>query len=161
MRLKFRDRVSRGTTCELSAREEIEQLQQEVDALEDKLYSINRPGEEAAQVGEQLRTTRLKLNGLRFVFEDHAAHDPEGNPIKDGSNLVAVFSPQHTARAADDGLAVHGPSGNKVATFHGTGHRASVGDHGELRVHVGRTTDALTPAKLNRINERTYDRRLV
>lgn len=81
---------------------------------------------------------------------------------EDESNLIAAFAPGHKARAAEGGLTIHNPEGEKIATFHGP-HRATTGDSGELRIHRNKpTTDhQLTPRDVNQINQEAYKRRLV
>lgn len=76
--LKWRDSPSRGIArCRsLSGTEQIAAARREVDAREALLNDLDRPSEEAARLYDELQAARKKLDGLRFVWEDHAAEIP-------------------------------------------------------------------------------------
>jgi hypothetical protein len=78
-------------------------------------------------------TMRLKFFGSNVRPARAAVRDAAPTLTEDAVQPVAVFAKKHTAKEHDDGLRIHSPAGQHIATFHGA-HVATVQTDGALHI---------------------------
>jgi hypothetical protein len=109
---------------------------------------------------------RFRDTPASWHCRDRKEHDPDGNPVEDASEPIAMFNHEHKPVQREDGsLEVHDADG-RVASFR-RGYRALVNDKGNIEIHPTShqgTADGTNPLcrqlhALNQKHEEFYKRR--
>ncbi len=102
---------------------------------------------------------RLKFFGRNVRPARAAVRDAAPTLTGDAVEPVAVFAKECSAKEHDDGLRIHSPAGQHIATFHG-GHVAKVQADGALHVFAKprvTTSDSPLSERLHALNCRNRE----